>query len=307
MKTQTHSYYEAKVRAALALIVHQLDEALDLTALAERAALSPLHFHRIFRGMVGETPLELHRRLRLERAAARLASSEAPVTSVAFDAGYETHESFTRAFRAAYGMAPTEFRAKAPAKGATRDLHTDLPARIPIHHRNSATISVPPSFLFEGVHPMKAEVQAMPALRVASLSHRGPYNTIGDCFGRLDAIAGPAGLFAHPGAMMIATYHDDPDTTPAAELRSDAGIIVPESVAMPNGLQEIRIAAGDYARATHIGPYAMLGEVWARLMGQWLPASGRRMASGVCYELYRNNPGNARPEALHTDLYVPLE
>ncbi len=307
MKTQTHSYYEAKVRTALVLIVHQLDEALDLTALAERAALSPLHFHRIFRGMVGETPLELHRRLRLERAAARLASSNAPITAIAFDAGYETHESFTRAFRAAYGMAPTEFRAKALAQGATQDLPIHLPARVPIHHHGSATISVPPSLLFEGDHPMKAEIQAMPALRVASLSHRGPYNTIGESFGRLGAIAGPAGLYAHPGAMMIATYHDDPDSTPAAELRSDAGILVPESVAMPNGLQEIRIAAGDYARATHIGPYTMLSEVWARFMGQWIPASGRRMTNGVCYELYRNDPTNTRPEALHTDLYVPLE
>ena len=42
---------------------------LDLDELASEAALSPFHFHRVFRGMTGETPLELHRRLRLERAA----------------------------------------------------------------------------------------------------------------------------------------------------------------------------------------------------------------------------------------------
>src|SRR5688572_2200348 len=60
--------------------------------------------------MVGETPLEMHRRLRLERAARRLLETDAAITTIAFDAGYETHEAFTRAFRQAYGISPSEFR-----------------------------------------------------------------------------------------------------------------------------------------------------------------------------------------------------
>lgn len=79
------------MQTALARVVASLDEALDLGRLAREAALSPFHFHRIFRGMVGETPLELQRRLRLERAAFQLFAPGTSVTSIAFDAGYESH------------------------------------------------------------------------------------------------------------------------------------------------------------------------------------------------------------------------
>ena len=99
MKRETQSFYALAVQNAVARVVSSLDQALDLEGLARGAALSPLHFHRIFRGMVGETPLELHRRLRMERAARRLGSSETSVTTIAFDAGYDSHEAFTRAFR----------------------------------------------------------------------------------------------------------------------------------------------------------------------------------------------------------------
>ena len=124
MKENTLLFYERVVRAAAQCIVDSMDEALDLAELAElaeRAALSPLHFHRIFRGMLGETPLELHRRLRLERAAWRLRTAGARVTHVAFEAGYETHESFTRAFRDAYGTSPSEFRERAQVQCTPRD------------------------------------------------------------------------------------------------------------------------------------------------------------------------------------------
>jgi AraC family transcriptional regulator len=104
MKPDTRSFYELAVEKAIQRVIADLDRALDLQALARVAALSPFHFHRVFRGMVGETPLELHRRLRLERAAHALLFEDRPVTEIAFAAGYETHESFTRAFRSHYGQ-----------------------------------------------------------------------------------------------------------------------------------------------------------------------------------------------------------
>jgi AraC family transcriptional regulator len=96
VKTETLSFYESAVERALQHVVTHLDEALDLSHLARVAALSPFHFHRIFRGMLGETPLELHRRLRLERAALRLRSEETTVTTIALAAGYDTHEAWAR-------------------------------------------------------------------------------------------------------------------------------------------------------------------------------------------------------------------
>jgi AraC family transcriptional regulator len=64
-----------------------------------KAGWSPFHFHRAFRKVVGETPKRYTQRLRLERAAARLASGSDPVLRIAADAGFASHEVFTRAFR----------------------------------------------------------------------------------------------------------------------------------------------------------------------------------------------------------------
>jgi AraC family transcriptional regulator len=109
-------------------VVAQLDNALDLRSLAREAALSPFHFNRVFRGMLGETPLELHRRLRMERAAHLLLATDASVTTVAFGAGYETHESFTRAFHKAYGVAPSAFqRCSRERAESTRRLRSSSP------------------------------------------------------------------------------------------------------------------------------------------------------------------------------------
>ena len=106
---------------------------------------------------------------------------------------------------------------------------------------------------------------------------------------------------------MIAIYHDDPETTPAQNLQSDAGVTVEEEVALPAGLREMYLPAGSYARTTHVGPYDELPDAWARLMGRWLPSSGRRVGHGPSFELYRNTPMDTAPAALVTELYLSLE
>ena len=142
--------------------------------------------------------------------------------------------------------------------------------------------------------------------RVAVVPHRGPYDAIAEAFGRLGALAGKAGLFDSPVAAMLAIYYDNPATTRAAELRSDAGLVVPSGIVLPPGLSEVCLSAGKYGRTTHLGPYRKLDEVWARFMEEWLPQSPYRLGSGPRYERYWNTPMNVKPEQLKTDLYLPL-
>lgn len=151
---------------------------------------------------------------------------------------------------------------------------------------------------------MKVMIVEMPELRVAALRHRGAYNRIGGAFTKLGPIAGPAGLFG-PTSTMIAVYHDDPRTTPEAELRSAAGCTVASGVVVPDGLVEVRVPAGRYAMARHVGSYATLPETWARLTRDWFPTSGHRRGAGVSYELY-DHPDNKGPDELITDVYVPV-
>lgn len=152
---------------------------------------------------------------------------------------------------------------------------------------------------------MDVEIVNQPKLRAATLRHIGPYNRISDAFARLGEIAGPSGMIG-PGTMMLAIYHDDPDTTPEAELRSDAALTLADGKRAPTGLTELTIPAGQYARTTHLGPYEKLPDTWARLMGEWLPRSSHRVGDGVSYEVYRNTPMDTKPSDLITDIYVPL-
>lgn len=309
MKPETRSFYQSAVERAVYRVLGTLDEALDLESIAREAALSPFHFHRVFRGMIGETPLELHRRLRLERAAAQLCRATPSITAVAFAAGYETHEAFTRAFRAAYGDSPSGFRS-----AALRDADsTDRCRRPPVHRLTTrsgihyAADGFRPIISFSsGGSSMHVSIEALPTLRVASVRHTGPYLEIGQAFGRLGALVERAGLIPPADSLMLAIFYDDPETVAQAQLQSDAGITVGDEVMLPEGVEERRIPAGRYARMTHQGPYAGLSEAWTRLMGEWLPSSGHRVGEGHGFEVYRNTPMVATPEQLLTDLYLPI-
>ena len=111
---------------------------------------------------------------------------------------------------------------------------------------------------------MDVEITHMPELRVATVRHVGPYEEIPEAFERLHEIADQAGLASMPGTTMLAIYHDDPNTTPSAKLRSDAAIVVPPQEPLPRCLVEQTIPEGDYARTEHVGPYEQLGEAWER-------------------------------------------
>jgi len=153
---------------------------------------------------------------------------------------------------------------------------------------------------------MDVEVLDMPELRVAGIRHLGPYNRIGEAFGRLGGIAGAAGLFTKPGAAMIALYHDDPGSTPAERLRSDAGVAVAGDAPLPPELAEHRLPAGRYAKIVHVGSYETLGDTWARFRNEWLPESGRGVRPSPSYERYVNDPRTTPKEKLVTEIYVPI-
>ncbi len=153
---------------------------------------------------------------------------------------------------------------------------------------------------------MKVEITELAGLRVGAIRHLGPYMEIGNAFERLGSIAGSAGLFAQPGAMMVAIYYDDPRTTAPEALRSDAAIVVPERATLPAGLTETRLVAGTYVMTVHTGPYSGLPSTWARLISDGLPTSGRTMKPGPNYEIYRNNPMTTSAAELVTEIYIPV-
>jgi AraC family transcriptional regulator len=306
MKPATQNHYRELVLQAVTHICATLDEALDSAALGQRARLAPLHFHRIFRGLVGETPLEMHRRLRLERSAWALLQTEQPITRLAFEAGYETHESFTRAFAAAFGASPTEFRTRTRQSPTSWGAATAsaLAAVSGVHFTPGASDT--PIAIQREEPSMNVSVQHTPEKRVVAAAHRGPYNTISTTFARLDECLKRGRIAREACLEMVALYYDDPDTVPAAELSADAGVVVREGTAVPAGLHLVTIPAGVYACTVYQGPYDRLADAWARFMGGWLVSSGHTLGDGPSYERYLNTPMNAAPHELKTELFLPL-
>ncbi len=88
---------------------HQAPD-LSIDTVAEHAGFSTDYFNRIFAAHTGFTVMEYVRFLRLRKASLLLRSSERDILDIALEVGYESHESFTRAFKKQYGRTPSEFR-----------------------------------------------------------------------------------------------------------------------------------------------------------------------------------------------------
>jgi len=297
MKPATLQFYKERMLRALVFIQENLDRPPALREIAARACLAPHHFHHVFTGMIGESLAAHIRRLRLERAASRLRTTAQPVTQIAFDAGYETHEAFTRAFRAAFGAAPSQFRRSHAAEAMLR-----APSRV--HYRGPGRLR---DFRVKQnpIKPMNVSIQSIAPMRVAFMRHVGPYNEAGATWGRLMMLLGKDGWLGGE-AQFIGVCHDDPAVTGPEKLRYDACLTVDASFQPSGDIGAQTIAGGDYAVATHFGPYEKLGDTYAKLMGQWLPRSGRVLGLSPSFEKYFNSPQDTEPGDLITDIHIPL-
>jgi AraC family transcriptional regulator len=153
---------------------------------------------------------------------------------------------------------------------------------------------------------MNVTVKHIPEKRVFAVAHRGPYNTFGASFSKLQSVLEASKLEPKAWLEMVAVQYDDPAKVPPAELRGDAGVVVEAQAELPEGLHEALIPAGRYAVTLHQGPYEQLGAAWGRFLGGWLEESGHRQGEGPIYERYLNTPMNAAPHELLTELYIGL-
>ncbi|HVM61985.1 MAG TPA: AraC family transcriptional regulator [Verrucomicrobiae bacterium] len=298
MRASTLRFYKERMLRVLVHIQGHLDEPLSLEKLAALACLSPYHFHHVFTGMLGESLASHIRRLRLERAAWRLKLSRMPVVEIALEAGYGTHEAFSRAFRDCFQMSPTAFRRRNVNRPR---IHVSSG----VHYRADGTLK---RFRASrtGDKNMKVTIKRIEPMRVAFMRHTGPYSQVGGLWEEFMMILGKDGWLGGD-AQFIGMCHDDPAVTPPDKIRYDACMTVDDRFRAQGDTGVQTIPGGDYAVMTHLGPYEKLSESYAALLGRWLPRSGRNLRAAPCFEVYLNSLENTEPEDLVTDLYAPLE
>jgi AraC family transcriptional regulator len=261
---------------AVVAIERDLDAALSLSELADHACLSPFHFHRLFTAVVGEGPAEYVRRLRLERAAHELSTTQRAVADIGREAGYGSQSAFTRAFRARFGSAPGVFR------------HERGRWAGPLAERRT----------------LVGRIEMLAPLRVAFVRHVGPYDQVRPVFERLAIWAAARASNIEP--LFLGLAHDDPSITPAAQLRFDCCIEVTPQVRAEGDIGVTEVGGGEYASAVHRGPFDRLAETYGWLALDFMPREGRSMRKAPCVEIYLTPPERTPPAELLTEVLIPV-
>jgi AraC family transcriptional regulator len=281
-RASTQEDHQARIATVVRHLEADLGAPLDLEALARRASYAKHHFHRVFRGIIGESVAAHVRRLRLERAARALGRSNGrrTITDLALDAGYDSPEAFTHAFVRLFGIAPSTFataRPEAPRRVAARGAGATVAAPVDVELRRCAPISV------------------------IAERHVGSYQTVGEAFERIVRFGASRGL----SGPLFGLCPDDPEVTDEARLRFDACLTIPAERARE--LQPaVVIPGGRYAVAVHRGPYTTLDQTYLALIGRWLPTTKYELCDEPVVEAYLNDPATADSSSLLTEVRVRL-
>lgn len=296
MRDVTRIDWHRRVEQAILRILGSLDEPLDFKVIAAEVCSSPYHFHRQFRELTGESVHSCIRRLRLERAMALLCSSNATVTDVALDSGYETMEAFSKVFKAVYGMTPTDAKRLGHWDGcifSKAGLHYD--ARRETHWFYLSS---------KGDDSVDTKIIAFPEKRAIGVENIGDYWGLPKAWAALQAVLGQNSLY--PVAReFVGVFLDNDEAIPMVEKRSYAAIVVDSDFENSYGLKELVIGEGLYAVTVHFGAPEDIGPTWERWQKEWLPESGWRTdTTRPMYEWYQNRC--TEPELQLTFLCTPV-
>jgi AraC family transcriptional regulator len=273
------------VARALWYIESHFAEEISLEDIAAVSDVSRFHMSRAFGLATGRSVMRYVRGRRLTVAARALASGAPNILSIALDAGYGSHEAFTRAFRDQFGVTPEAVRQRG-------DLD-NLELVEPIKMSESKTAAVE--------EPRR---QAGAALLIAGLRMRYGNETIAGIpmqwqrFGPfIGSIAGRTGGMAYGVCC---------DFDPSGQFDYVCGVAVSSLSGLAPELSSMRIPAREYLVFPHRGHVAGIHVTWQAIMDRWLPASGLRMANAPNFERYSED-FDATTGLGGVEIWVPFE
>ncbi len=110
LSTRRLANRETAVFKSLMIIEESVTKKLTVENIAGSIYLSKYHYQRLFREIVGESVMEYVTKRRLTLAGSELLATDKTILDIALDFGYNSHEGFTRAFKAYMGVTPTQYR-----------------------------------------------------------------------------------------------------------------------------------------------------------------------------------------------------
>jgi AraC family transcriptional regulator len=282
--------YHYRINLVLEYIQSHIDGDLSIQTLAGVSFFTRFHFSRIFLSLVGETPGNYIRRIRLERAWKMLVyEREIPVADVAMQCGYTSASIFNRAFKTAYAVSPKKTRATG------RNEHAE---KIRI---NGEPISFPPQ-----TKDIIVVVKPLPSFHVAFVRHFGGYNEkIALAFEKLKkwAFSKKIDFSRH----LFGVSLDSPIITPDDKCRFLACITVDSNTAPEKGIGVTDLYGGLYAVCPFVGKSKDISAFYNYLFSMWLPFSGYEPVDHPCYHVYVKRPSPEDKGVFHLDLCLPIK
>jgi AraC family transcriptional regulator len=253
------------VQTALWFVESHFGEPLCLEDIAEASGVSRHHITRAFGAAFGASPMRYVRGRRLSEAARVLAGGAPDILSVALDAGYDSHEAFTRAFRDQFGITPEKVR-------AARCLD-HLQLMEPIRMNTEITTRLEPPRFENGK-----------TLLIAGLGERYNAQTMAGIPAQWQTFGQHLGHV--PGQVGTAAYGVICNGDGEGNIDYIAGVEVADFENVPAEFARIRVPAQRYAVFTHRGHVSAIQQTWNAIWSQWLPDSGLESADAPDFELY---------------------
>ena len=282
MRTITYNDYIQRINKVVAYINDHLDESLDLKTLAEVAALSEFHVHRVFKALKGESIGAHISRLRIEAAARLLRYSALSIEDIAFNIGYEAPAALSKAFKNQYGITPTQYRTNKDIYIMKKEIiNPDLALKAP------KIIELEPKNLIY-------------------VALTGKYGTLdyGKAYEQLWAVVKSQKLFTK-GIESICVSYDDPKITEASLQRSEVSLAI-HKPAHPEGEVSCKtLAGGKYAVFFYQGSYSHLSAVYDAAM-RWVIDSEYEVREEPTFEKYLNDSRRTAQEKLKTEVYISI-
>ncbi len=268
-----------------------MKKPLDIDAIAKAAYSSPFHFQRMFGMLTGMTVGEYVRKRKLTLAAQELTSSSSKVVDIALKYGYDSPESFAKAFRKLHGIAPSDARKPgASLKAIPRiSFHISLKGDKDMDYR----IVEKKAFKVIGKAIETTSADGENSREIPRFWQESNQNGMVD-----DLISLAGGADATLGICMDMAMENCTFTYMIA-VENRAGVEAPEGFAVRE------IPAHTWAVFTSIGPMPhAIQDVWTRVFQEWFPATGYEHAGGPEFESYPEGDVNA--DDYRCEVWVPI-
>ena len=281
-RVATTATYIERVNLAIDHVINHLHEPLRLRDLSRAARLSPFHFHRVFQALVGATPSEFVKRLRLERALGLMARSRAPsLTSIALACGFSSSSDFSRCFKQRFDVPPSAFDIKAWCK-ARGD---ELKATVEQDAQRSRLERLPPR---HNPDKFRVRIRDMSARSVAYIRVSRPYqgDAVVRAAQRLVAWAEREGL---ANGQWLGYQWDNPEITSLEDCRYHVAVEA-ERFTPKGEVGRFKFPVMVVAEVELRGGIDLELRALQWLYGTWLPRSGYVPDDHPCFEAWIGRP-----------------